>query len=212
MSKLEADVGEPQQRYEPHDVQHSPVVLHQLKKRADDWQLHVADRITAFAGSMPFVWVHVAIFRVLGRVRPLRRRPLSVPVPDVRRVAGSDLPVDVRDDRSEPAIGVPTGKGRPRLPRIGDGAEIEHGADTAGPCTDPGDQRRSAGVEKGGERGLDPHGSGVASSRDQRPRSADGRTDRSAREASHLSARQHGRTSEAATGDAAQYMDGIFGA
>ena len=47
---------------EPHDAQHSPVVLYQLKKRADDWQLNVADRITTFAGSMPFVWVHIAIF------------------------------------------------------------------------------------------------------------------------------------------------------
>jgi uncharacterized membrane protein len=50
--------------YSPHDDQHSPVVLYQMKKRADDWQLHLADRITAFAGSMPFVWVHLAIFVV----------------------------------------------------------------------------------------------------------------------------------------------------
>jgi uncharacterized membrane protein len=33
-----------------------------LKKRADDWQLHLADQITNFAGSMTFVWVHLAIF------------------------------------------------------------------------------------------------------------------------------------------------------
>jgi uncharacterized membrane protein len=33
-----------------------------MKQRADDWQLHLADRITAFAGSMTFVWVHLAIF------------------------------------------------------------------------------------------------------------------------------------------------------
>jgi uncharacterized membrane protein len=48
----------------PHDLEHSPVVLYQMKKRADDWQLHLADRITAFAGSMAFVWVHLAIFAV----------------------------------------------------------------------------------------------------------------------------------------------------
>ena len=63
MSKLETDVNE-QQRYEPHDSQHSPVVLYHLRKRANDWQLRLADRITSFAGSMPFVWVHVAIFVV----------------------------------------------------------------------------------------------------------------------------------------------------
>ncbi len=60
MSTLENDALET--TYEPHDTQHSPVVLYQLKKRADDWQLNLADRITTFAGSMPFVWVHVAIF------------------------------------------------------------------------------------------------------------------------------------------------------
>ena len=38
------------------------MVLYHLRKRADDWKLRLADRITAFAGSMPFVWVHVAIF------------------------------------------------------------------------------------------------------------------------------------------------------
>jgi uncharacterized membrane protein len=48
--------------YTPHDEQHSPVVLRNLKKRSDDWQLALADRITTFAGSMTFVWVHVAIF------------------------------------------------------------------------------------------------------------------------------------------------------
>ena len=49
-------------KLEPDDVQHSPVVRRHLVKRAEDWQLRLADRVTAFAGSMPFVWVHVAIF------------------------------------------------------------------------------------------------------------------------------------------------------
>ena len=51
-----------QQRFHPHDTQHSPVVLRHQVKPAEDWQLRLADRVTAFAGSMPFVWVHVAIF------------------------------------------------------------------------------------------------------------------------------------------------------
>jgi uncharacterized membrane protein len=42
----------------------SPVVIKQLEKRASDWQLHVADRITAFAGSMLFVYIHILIFAV----------------------------------------------------------------------------------------------------------------------------------------------------
>jgi uncharacterized membrane protein len=64
MSTIGTDVHETETPYEPHDDQHSPVVLYHLKKRADDWQLHLADRITTFAGSMGFVWVHVAIFAV----------------------------------------------------------------------------------------------------------------------------------------------------
>jgi uncharacterized membrane protein len=41
-----------------------PVVTRQRLKRAEDLQLKVADAITAFAGSMPFVYVHVALFVV----------------------------------------------------------------------------------------------------------------------------------------------------
>jgi uncharacterized membrane protein len=43
---------------------HSPVVLRHLEKRASDWQLRVADWITAFAGSMPFVYIHIVLFAV----------------------------------------------------------------------------------------------------------------------------------------------------
>jgi uncharacterized membrane protein len=43
---------------------HSPVVLKQLEKRASNIQLRVADAITAFAGSMNFVYIHVALFAV----------------------------------------------------------------------------------------------------------------------------------------------------
>ena len=43
---------------------HSPVVLKQFEKRASNVQLRVADAITAFAGSMNFVYIHVALFAV----------------------------------------------------------------------------------------------------------------------------------------------------
>ena len=39
-----------------------PVVTKLRVKRASDVQLKIADAITAFAGSMPFVYVHVAVF------------------------------------------------------------------------------------------------------------------------------------------------------
>jgi uncharacterized membrane protein len=44
-------------------VEH-PVVAKQRLRRAEDIQLKVADTITAFAGSMPFVYVHVVVFAV----------------------------------------------------------------------------------------------------------------------------------------------------
>ena len=44
-------------------VEH-PVVAKLRNNRAADLQLKVADAITAFAGSMPFVYVHVVVFAV----------------------------------------------------------------------------------------------------------------------------------------------------
>jgi uncharacterized membrane protein len=44
------------------NLPHSPVVLKQVERRASDVQLRVADAITAFAGSMGFVYIHVALF------------------------------------------------------------------------------------------------------------------------------------------------------
>ncbi len=43
---------------------HHPVVLEQQAQRAADLQLRIADWITAFAGSMNFVYLHVALFTV----------------------------------------------------------------------------------------------------------------------------------------------------
>jgi uncharacterized membrane protein len=41
---------------------HHPVVLAHQAQRAADIQLRIADAITAFAGSMRFVYVHVVLF------------------------------------------------------------------------------------------------------------------------------------------------------
>jgi uncharacterized membrane protein len=45
-------------------LRHSPVVLEQQTQRAQDIQLRIADWITAFAGSMNFVYLHSALFTV----------------------------------------------------------------------------------------------------------------------------------------------------
>lgn len=43
---------------------HHPVVLRINSERAADVQLRLADRITAFAGSMPFVYMHAIGFGI----------------------------------------------------------------------------------------------------------------------------------------------------
>jgi|SRR6188472_2156558 uncharacterized membrane protein len=48
----------------PQQVRRHPAALAQEAARARDVQLRVADAITAFAGSMSFVYLHVALFAV----------------------------------------------------------------------------------------------------------------------------------------------------
>ena len=44
--------------------QHHPVVESQKSDRSENLQLRVADWITRFAGSMRFVYIHIALFAV----------------------------------------------------------------------------------------------------------------------------------------------------
>jgi uncharacterized membrane protein len=48
-------------RLDPQVVHH-PAVVEQLAKRNADLQLRVADKITGFAGSMQFVYLHAVLF------------------------------------------------------------------------------------------------------------------------------------------------------
>src|SRR4051812_24824844 len=48
-------------RLDPQVVHH-PAVVDQWTKRNADFQLRVADNITAFAGSMRFVYLHAVLF------------------------------------------------------------------------------------------------------------------------------------------------------
>ena len=50
-----------------------PVVVQQAAARYSDFQLRIADRITAFAGSMLFVYLHIALFA--GWMLVLERSP-----------------------------------------------------------------------------------------------------------------------------------------
>ena len=47
----------------PHEKLH-PAVLSEAERRASSLQLRIADAITAFAGSMTFVYLHILLFAV----------------------------------------------------------------------------------------------------------------------------------------------------
>jgi uncharacterized membrane protein len=51
----------PMPKLDPN-VLHHPAVVDEVEKRTADAQLRLADKITAFAGSMRFVYLHVFIF------------------------------------------------------------------------------------------------------------------------------------------------------
>jgi uncharacterized membrane protein len=48
----------------PIELPHHPVVLEEQAQRAANIQLRIADWITNFAGSMNFVYLHIALFAV----------------------------------------------------------------------------------------------------------------------------------------------------
>ncbi len=48
----------------PLSLKRHPAVLEEQSRRAASLQLRIADGITAFAGSMPFVYLHLALFAV----------------------------------------------------------------------------------------------------------------------------------------------------
>jgi uncharacterized membrane protein len=51
-------------RTQPEGRREHPVVVAHRAQRAADLQLRIADAITAFAGSMPFVYIHAALFAI----------------------------------------------------------------------------------------------------------------------------------------------------
>ena len=77
----------------------NPALLKREQERANVLQNRIADRITAFSGSMLFVYVHVIWFACwIG----FGVGGLSVRSLDDDRLARGDLPVDVRPDLPEP--------------------------------------------------------------------------------------------------------------
>jgi uncharacterized membrane protein len=58
------EFGDNMHTTQPESRQQHPAMMAHRAQRAADFQLRVADGITAFAGSMPFVYMHVALFGV----------------------------------------------------------------------------------------------------------------------------------------------------
>jgi len=52
------------ERLTHHAHMHNPALVEQAKQRADNVQNRIADRITAFAGSMAFVYIHLLWFGI----------------------------------------------------------------------------------------------------------------------------------------------------
>ena len=109
-----------------HHVEHptrlvplpNPALVEHARERAESAQNRLADRITAFAGSMTFVYIHIIWFALLDR---LRRRELPVRPADDDRLARGDLPLDLRDDQPEPRRREASSPCRPALspdPRV----------------------------------------------------------------------------------------------
>jgi uncharacterized membrane protein len=64
MAKRNQSAASPGERRDQLQLLHNPVVLEQQAQRAAQFQLRVADWITAFAGSMNFVYIHIVLFTV----------------------------------------------------------------------------------------------------------------------------------------------------
>ncbi len=58
------EFGDDMHTTQPEGRQQHPVVVAHRAQRTADLQLRVADGSTAFAGSMPFVYIHAALFAI----------------------------------------------------------------------------------------------------------------------------------------------------
>jgi uncharacterized membrane protein len=62
MAKVAEPAGDPATTKAAGTRLHHPVVVENAARRAASAQLRFADSITSFAGSMPFVYLHIVVF------------------------------------------------------------------------------------------------------------------------------------------------------
>jgi hypothetical protein len=118
-------------------VLHHPVVVAQFNKRAADVQLRIADKITAFAGSMGFVYLHIALFATWMLVFERSPWPTLTLIVSLEAIFLSTFVMI----GPEPPSVVPAGQGRSRLHRRRQAADREHQPHAGGPPTDQGAPR-----------------------------------------------------------------------
>ena len=79
-------------RLDPN-IRHHPVVIREFNKRESEAQLRIADRITAFAGTMHFVYIHallVAVWMLVFEKNPWPTLTLALSLaPHQPRLTGS---------------------------------------------------------------------------------------------------------------------------
>jgi hypothetical protein len=104
----------------------NPALLEHAKQRAENVQNRIADRITAFAGSMAFVYIHVIWFGCwigLG----VEKYPYGL----LTMIVSLDLPLDLRDDQPEPSRRKTAGDRQPAVANGQGGGQAERGAAAA---------------------------------------------------------------------------------
>ena len=91
----------------PTSPLHHPVVVEHAARRAADVQLRIADAITTFAGSMPFVYIHAVAFACWMLFVE------SAPWPKLTLIVSLEaiFLTIVRHDRAEPPSRVPARQG-----------------------------------------------------------------------------------------------------
>ena len=94
-------------------VVHHPAVIEQFNRRASDVQLRIADKITGFAGSMNFVYLHIALFATWMLVIEKSPWPTLTLIVSLEAIFLSTF-VMIAQNR---AGCVPAGEVRPGLPR-----------------------------------------------------------------------------------------------
>jgi hypothetical protein len=110
-------------------VLHHPVVVAQFQKRATDVQLRIADRITAFAGSMDFVYLHALLFTIWMLVFEQSSWPTLTLIVSLEAIFLSTF-VMIGHNRQG---AVPAGEGRSRRRRRRPAADREHQPHPGGP-------------------------------------------------------------------------------